>query len=118
VPFLPFSLPEAAVIAHKYVLELKRKVAKSVKVSGMLLVGRVMLDIRRDGAICKMIASDGYDPDQGARSLKSSVESRVEDELVQTYLEEEGQIHDSQEMISFAVQIARNGTLSVNKVAE
>jgi hypothetical protein len=74
VPFLPFSPGEAAVIAHKYVLGLKRKVIKAVQLSGEQLVGRIVLNVQRDGAICSLLGSQGYDPDQGARSLKLAVE--------------------------------------------
>jgi ATP-dependent Clp protease ATP-binding subunit ClpA len=115
LPFLPFSEGEQAVVAHKYVLELQNKVLQSIQISGHQLVGRIILDVKRDGAICRLIAADGYDPDQGARSLKSAVETRIEDELVQRYLEEDGKIDEYQPVVKYTVDLARNGVLSVFK---
>lgn len=82
VPFLPFSPAEASVVAHKYVLDLQQRVLQRIQLSGQQLVGRIVLDVRQDGAICKLIAEEGYDSAQGARSLKQAVEGRIEDELV------------------------------------
>jgi ATP-dependent Clp protease ATP-binding subunit ClpA len=87
-------------------------------VSGKRLVGNVVLELERDGAICKLIADEGYDPDQGARSLQNAVESRIGDALVQAYLDEEGQIDDSLPMTKYRVSLARNGTLLVVKVTD
>ncbi|KAJ6098845.1 hypothetical protein N7467_000380 [Penicillium canescens] len=115
VPFLPFSLVEAAVVAHKFVLELKRRVLQSVKTSAKKLVGHIVLELRGDGAICKAIAEEGYDCDQGARSLQSSVESRIGDLLVRTYLEEEEQIDDSLPLMRYTVFLTRNGNMVVRK---
>lgn len=86
--------------------------------SGKRLVGNVVLELERDGAICKLIADEGYDPDQGARSLQNAVESRIGDELVQTYLNEEGPIDDYLPMTKYRVSLARNGTLLVVKVTD
>jgi len=118
IPFLPFSPVEAAVVAHRFVLELKRRVLQPVKVSGKRLDGNVILELERDGAICKFIADEAYDPDQGARSLQNAVESRIGDALVQAYLDEEGQIDDSLPMTNYRVSLTRNGTLGVVKVTD
>ena len=118
VPFLPFSAGEQAVVAHKYVLDLQEKVRQSIQVSGQQLVGRIILDVRQDGAICKLIAHEGYDASQGARSLKAAVETRIEDELVIRYLEEDGRIEDWQPMVRYTVDLSRNGVLSVFKTVE
>ncbi|KAF2194328.1 P-loop containing nucleoside triphosphate hydrolase protein [Zopfia rhizophila CBS 207.26] len=115
IPFLPFSPTEAAVIAHKFILELKRKVLQSISISSKQLVGHVILDLQRDGAICKLIADEGYDMDQGARSLQAAVESRIGDALVQSYLEEEGQIDDESPVVRYVVDLARDGSLLVLK---
>ena len=113
IPFLPFSPGEAAVVAHKYVLELKRRVRQDIKLSGKQVVGNVILEVRRDGALCRALAEDGYDSDQGARSLKAAVDARVQDELVRTYLEEDGRIRDGGPIRRYVVDIAQNGVLSV-----
>ena len=86
-----------------------------MQISGRQLVGRIILDVKRDGAVCKLIASEGYDPEQGARSLKSAVETKIEDDLVQKYLEEDGQIDEYQAVVRYTVDLARSGTLSVFK---
>lgn len=105
-------------VAHKFVLELKRRVLESVRVSDKRLVGNIVLELERDGAICKLIADEGYDPDQGARSLQNATESRIGDALVQAYLDEEGQIDDFSPMMKYRVSLARNGTLLVTKVTD
>lgn len=114
-PISPFSEGEQAVVAHKYVLELQNRVLQSVQISGHQLIGCIKLDIKRDGAICRLIASGGYDLDQGVRSLKSAVETRIEDELVRRYLEGDGKIDDYQPVVKYTVDLARNGILSVFK---
>ena len=86
--------------------------------SGKRLVGNVVLELERDGAICKLIADEGYDPGQGARSLQNAVESRIRDALVQAYLDEKGQIDDSLPTTKYRVSLARNGTLLVVKVTD
>jgi ATP-dependent Clp protease ATP-binding subunit ClpA len=100
------------------VLDLTEKVRQSIQVSGQQLVGRIILDVRQDGAICKLIAHEGYDASQGARSLKAAVETRIEDELVIRYLEEDGRIEDWQPMVRYTVDLSRNGVLSVFKTVE
>lgn len=73
------------------------------------------MDVKQDGAISALIAKEGYDPQQGARSLKQAVEMRIEDELVGKYLEEEGVIEDMQEMARYTVDISRAGMICVFK---
>jgi hypothetical protein len=47
--------------------------------------------------------------------LKAAVETRIEDELVQRYLEEDGRIEDWQPLVRYTVDLARNGVLNVFK---
>jgi hypothetical protein len=68
-----------------------------------------------DGAICKLIAEESYDCDQGARSLQTSVETRIGDAMVRAYLEEESQIDDTSPLTRYAVSVARNGNIIVRK---
>ncbi|KAK0622410.1 hypothetical protein B0T14DRAFT_563862 [Immersiella caudata] len=116
IPFLPFSPGEAAVVAHKYILELKAKVRQSIRASGRQLVGNILLEIRRDGAVCSTLAAEGYDSDHGARSLKAVVDSRIEDELVKAYLDEDGQIQDRQPLVRYVVDLTRGRSITVFKV--
>jgi ATP-dependent Clp protease ATP-binding subunit ClpA len=88
-----------------------------VRVSAKILVGQIILVIRRDGVICTLLAKDGYDTDQGARSLKKAVESKIADQLVLQYLEEDGWIQDKQDSLTYVVDAARNGILSIYKKA-
>ena len=80
------------------------------------MVGNVVLDMLNDGAICKALAKEGYDPDQGARSLKMAVEVRIQEQLVRAYLEEGGPICDGGPVVNYVVDVGRNGVLSVSKV--
>ena len=105
-------------MAHKYILELQRKVKEAVQLSGKQLVGGIDLVVRRDGAVCCHLAEDGYDPDQGARSLHATVASSIEDKLVQVYLDENVQIQDGQPVVRYAVDLAQNGVLSVFKATD
>jgi ATP-dependent Clp protease ATP-binding subunit ClpA len=105
------------VVVHKYILTLQATVLQSIQVSGQQLVGRIILDVKQDGAISVLIAKEGYDPQQGARSLKQAVEMRIEDELVGKYLEEEGMIEDMQEMTRYTVDISRAGMICIFKTA-
>jgi ATP-dependent Clp protease ATP-binding subunit ClpA len=115
LPFLPFSLGEQAVVAHKYILELKHKVLTPVNLSSGKLVGRVLLHIKSDGAVCKAVSTEGYDPDQGARSLQTAVKTRIEEELVHTYLEEDEVISETQPLADYTVDIQQDGTLLIFK---
>ena len=72
--------------------------------AGQQMVGRIQLDIKQDGAICKLIAEEGYDAGQNARSLKVAVESRIADEK---YLEEEGRIAEGQPLVRYVVDLSK-----------
>ena len=113
LPFLPFSNSEAAVIVHKYLLELQSNLSQAIQLSGQQLVGRIALNIKNDGAICSLLAQEGYDAEQGARSLKSAVDLRVVDELVEKYLEEDGIIENEQAVVQYTLDISRSGALVV-----
>jgi hypothetical protein len=115
IPFLPFTPNEAAVVAHKYVLSLAGRVAGAVDDSGGSnaggrLVGRVALEVERSGAVCALLAAEDYDPETGARSLEMAVGARVEEPLVQAYLEEEGEIHGLQPRRRYLVDVAKGGS--------
>ena len=51
-------------------------------------------------------------------TMKAAVETRIEDELVIRYLEEDGRIEDWQPMVRYTVDLSRNGVLSVFKTVE
>jgi ATP-dependent Clp protease ATP-binding subunit ClpA len=64
-----------------------------------------------------MIADEAYDADQGARSLKVAVESRITDELVKKYLNEEGNINELQPLARYVVDLSRNGDIYVRRAS-
>jgi ATP-dependent Clp protease ATP-binding subunit ClpA len=76
------------------VLEFKSKVREAVNIGNRSMIGHVSLHIRKDGSICSAIAEDRYDADQGARSLRSAVISKLEEKLIEKYLEESTTIKD------------------------
>jgi len=49
VPFFPFEDAEAAVVAHKYVLQLQDDVKKPVQLAQNRLIGDIQLKVREDG---------------------------------------------------------------------
>ncbi|KAK0309977.1 hypothetical protein LTR01_004175 [Friedmanniomyces endolithicus] len=88
LPFLTFTIGEQAVIVHKALLELGRKVRQPVSlVDGPdeKLLGNVKLRIRRDVSVCRALAESEYHPDLGARSLLVAAE-KVKRMLVDEYL--------------------------------
>jgi ATP-dependent Clp protease ATP-binding subunit ClpA len=108
LPFLPFRPGEQAVVVHKYLLELSQKVRTSINLSAgenEQLLGNIRLRIRRDASVCRAIAEQEYHPDLGARSLLTAVKSLVEDVLVESYLEVEKGISETEKMMEFVVDV-------------
>jgi ATP-dependent Clp protease ATP-binding subunit ClpA len=108
LPSLPFSPGEQAVVVHKYLLELSQKVRTSINLSAgenEQLLGNIRLRIRRDASVCRTIAEQEYHPDLGARSLLTAVKSLVEDVLVESYLEVEKGISETEKMMEFVVDV-------------
>ncbi len=87
VPFVPFSEAEAAVVAHKYILELAARVRGPVDLSGKVIIGNVDLKVVDDGNVCSYLSKEGYDPRFGARSLQGMVDACVEVEVHRQYLD-------------------------------
>ncbi|KAF2973066.1 hypothetical protein GQX73_g612 [Xylaria multiplex] len=110
IPFLPFSPGEQAVVAHKFLQELGRKVKAPVVLPEKgreQLLGNIRLRVRRDASVCRNLAAAEYSPDLGARSLAAAVKT-VEDRLVEAYLDEEEEIAEDQEMQEFFVDVRGN----------
>lgn len=115
IPFLPFNAGEQAVVAHKFLLELARRVKAPVTLSGdshEQLLGNIHLRVHRDASVCRSLAEAGYSPDLGARSLATAVKL-VEDQLVETYLEDEEEIVEGEEVREFCVDL-RGGEVVVH----
>ncbi|KAN0070517.1 P-loop containing nucleoside triphosphate hydrolase protein [Elaphomyces granulatus] len=66
IPFLPFSPGEQAVVTHKYLLELSRKVRTPINLSvghDERLLGNIRLHVRKDSSVCRTLAEAEYSPD-------------------------------------------------------
>ncbi|KAI9052990.1 hypothetical protein LZ554_003261 [Drepanopeziza brunnea f. sp. 'monogermtubi'] len=118
IPFLPFSPGEQAVIVHKFLLELAAKVRGPVNlVSGPQeqLLGNVRMKIRRDASVCRLLAEAEYHSDLGARSLITGA-GKLEDALVEAYLEVDEEICEGGTMVDFVVDV--NGSEVIARMAQ
>ncbi|KAK5988275.1 ATP-dependent Clp protease ATP-binding subunit ClpC-like protein [Cladobotryum mycophilum] len=107
IPFLPFSAGEQAVITHKYLLELARDLRRPVNLSAgpeEQLVGNIRLLIRKDAAICSMLAQGHYHQKLGARSLKSGVQ-KVKRIVLDAYLDDDEEIREGDELCDFVLDV-------------
>ncbi|KAH8145191.1 uncharacterized protein LAJ45_10751 [Morchella importuna] len=84
LPFLPFSPAEQAVIAHKYLLELKRTLAADVNKE--TIMGHIKLEVEGEAAVCRHIAENGYEIEYGARSIEREMHKSVRDAITQEWL--------------------------------
>ncbi|OTA94945.1 hypothetical protein M434DRAFT_381613 [Hypoxylon sp. CO27-5] len=119
IPFLPFSEEEQAVVAHKFLLELREKVRQPIRLSETedeQLLGNVKLHIRQDGAVCRALAKSEYHPNLGARSLHTAVKHEVEAKLLESYLQEDDEIREDVGMTDFVVSV-NDGEIMVTKAA-
>jgi ATP-dependent Clp protease ATP-binding subunit ClpA len=55
--------------------------------------------------VCRVVAEQEYHPDLGARSLLTAVKGLVEDVLVESYLEVEKEISETEKMMEFVVDV-------------
>ncbi|KAH7333255.1 P-loop containing nucleoside triphosphate hydrolase protein [Rhexocercosporidium sp. MPI-PUGE-AT-0058] len=118
IPFLPFSPGEQAVIVHKFLLELEEKVRGPVNlVPGPQeqLIGNVRMKIRRDASVCRILAEEEYHSDLGARSLITGAR-KLEDLLVEVYLQVDEEIRESEKMVNFVVDV--NGSEVIARLVE
>lgn len=118
IPFLPFTVAEQSVVAHKYILELAHRIRAPVNLSPSpeeRLLGNVYLKVRRDASVCKALANEGYDRDLGARSLINTVKTEVEMAVVESYLEVDREIEEGQRTEEFVADY-HNMTVEVTRV--
>jgi ATP-dependent Clp protease ATP-binding subunit ClpA len=105
IPFVPFSLGEQAVVAHKFLRELSRKVQESVNLSegrDERLVGNVTMHVKHDASVCTTLAEAEYSRDLGARSLNGAVKE-VEDKLLEVYFEQSDEIIEGGKILEVVV---------------
>ncbi len=103
---------------HKFLLELGQKVRGPVNlVRGPKeqLLGNVKLKIRKDASVCRILADAEYHSDLGARSLIMGAR-KVEDILVEAYLEVDEEIRESEKMVDFVVDV--NGSEVIAKMVK
>jgi ATP-dependent Clp protease ATP-binding subunit ClpA len=117
VPFIPFSVEEQAVIAHKYLLQLVRRVRKPLSLPGQM-IGNVILRIPQELAVCRAIIKDCYDCDTGARSIEAAVKVKVEGLLVREYLAVNAAISEGQEPEEYIIKVAQDGRIKVESGTE
>ncbi|KAG0646262.1 Chaperone [Hyphodiscus hymeniophilus] len=118
IPFLPFSPGEQAVVVHKFLLELGDKVRGPVNLvpgSKEQLIGNVRMRIRKDASVCRILAQEEYHSDLGARSLIMGAR-KLEDLLVEVYLQVDEEIRESEKMVDFVVDV--NGSEVIAKMVE
>lgn len=108
VPFLTFSQIEQAAVAHKYLTELGKELAKPVVISHeeekQRFVGDVDLQVPKDYTVCRIIAHDEYVEQLGARSVINGVNRMIEGEVIDHYLEMEDEIREGQGITTYRVQ--------------
>lgn len=107
IPFLPFSLGEQAVITHKSLLELAQDLRRPINLEKgpqEQLVGDIRLVIKKDSAVCTMLAEAHYHPRLGARSLKAGAK-KVERIVADAYLEEDEEIQEGEGLSDFIIDV-------------
>lgn len=103
-------------IVHKFLLELGQKVRGPVDlVPGPKeqLLGNIRLKIRKDASVCRVLAEAEYHSDLGARSLIMGAR-KLEDLLVEVYLEVDEEIREGKKMVDFVVDV--NGSEVIAKM--
>lgn len=118
LPFLPFSPGEQAVVVHKFLLELARRIRGPVNLSFAnkeQLLGNIRMKLRKDASVCRILAEEEYHSDLGARSLAMGAR-KLEDILVETYLEIEGEITEDETVVDFLVDVDIDGHEVIGKI--
>jgi ATP-dependent Clp protease ATP-binding subunit ClpA len=100
-------------------LEYAQEVRKPVSLQPGLnerLIGDILLHIRRDASVCRLIAAEGYDGDLGIRSLINAVRDTVELSLFDSYLKVEKEIEEGRQMADFVVDV-RNDEVAISMIS-
>jgi ATP-dependent Clp protease ATP-binding subunit ClpA len=100
-------------------LEYAQEVRKPVSLQPGLnerLIGGILLHVRRDASVCRLIAAEGYDEDLGIRSLINAVRDTVELSLFDSYLKVEKDIEEGERMADYVVDV-RNDEVVVSMVS-
>ncbi len=68
-------------VVHNFVLLLKDLLRRLIDTRKLWFLGYISLDLMRDGDICAYLAKEGYEIQDGARSLARTVENTIEAEV-------------------------------------
>lgn len=117
LPFLTFSLKEAAVMVHKLLMNLETEVARQVRLTlnkeEDVYVGNTKVRVKNDATVCCAIALEGYDKQTGARSIAQAVERDVQDPLVSQYLKIPDKLDENQPTAHFEIDVNIDGEVDV-----
>ncbi|KAI0384478.1 P-loop containing nucleoside triphosphate hydrolase protein [Hypomontagnella monticulosa] len=120
LPFLIFSPPESAVIAHRQIMDLETEVAKQVRLTldkeSDVYVGNIKIRINKDATVCSAIANEEYDKKTGARSIAQAVERLIEEPLVSQYLKNGDDFKEDQPTTHFVIDVDVDGDVEVRLV--
>ncbi|KAI9812719.1 MAG: hypothetical protein M1827_004475 [Pycnora praestabilis] len=94
VPFFPFSPPEQAVVAHKFLLSFLSTLRQPIDLfnNPPRFIGHIHLHLQNDGKVSSHLAAIGYEEALGARSLARVVTKEVQTRLADAYVEGEERI--------------------------
>ncbi|KAI0157341.1 P-loop containing nucleoside triphosphate hydrolase protein [Xylariaceae sp. FL1272] len=117
LPFLTFTPNEQAVVAHKKLMDLEKRLKKPVVVSangeGDNLVGNINLNINQESKLCTWMSKASYDPQLGARSIFSVVNAKVKVPLFMEYLKKDTGITNNQAETTANIGIDRDDEIQV-----
>lgn len=108
VPFLTFSDAEQTAVAHKYMTELGKDLAKPVVISPnetrQRLAGDIELQVPKDYSVCRAIAKEDYMEQLGPRSVIHGV-NKIESEVLEQSLEMHGEIEEGKDVATHRVEV-------------
>ncbi|KAI0478437.1 P-loop containing nucleoside triphosphate hydrolase protein [Xylariaceae sp. FL0804] len=109
LPFLTFTPDEQAVVAHKYLMELEKRIQRPIVLPEAHgeenMVGNMRLDIMNESATCSSIAEQGYSAQLGARSISRAVRETCTIPLVDEYLQLGDDLSEDQEKLLAKVSV-------------
>jgi hypothetical protein len=94
--FMPFTLEEQAVVAHRFLLELNKRIKQPVSLAKDVdcYIGHSEILLFNSRDICTTLAEQDFDRESGARSLKDAVK-KIEMEYAGAYRQVEGLVDES-----------------------
>ncbi|EAA33255.2 hypothetical protein GE21DRAFT_6346 [Neurospora crassa] len=119
VPFLTFSHCEQAAMADRLLAEFGREIIQPVKESTVpsqaRLVGDINVQVRRSYSVCRVLATDGYIPELGARSIANTVTRDISLAVVNDYLDKRERVHENQGRCTYVVGVNEDDMIDVSE---